>query len=81
MIKIVRAQGELLNAKHNNGMARDEHYAEATRLATEAFEVAKKLNSRLNRYRIQQIYNELLESPYGEELTVAHLGLLLELWT
>ena len=42
--------------------------------------MAKKLNSRLNRHRIQQIYNELKDSPYGEEPTVAHLGLLLELW-
>ena len=80
VIKVVCAQGELLNAKHSSTLARDKHYAEATRLATEAFDVAKKLNSRLNRHRIQQIYNELKNSPYGEEPTVAHLGLLLELW-
>jgi hypothetical protein len=81
MITIVRAQGEMLNAKHTGRLARDKHYAEATRLATEAFDVAKKLNSRLNRHRIQEIYNELKKSPYGEEPTVAHLGLLLERWS
>jgi hypothetical protein len=79
-VKTVRAQGEILNAKHSNAQARDKHYAEATRLATEAFDMARSLNSRLNRHRIQEIYNKLLESPYGEEPTVAHLGLLLELW-
>jgi hypothetical protein len=80
IIQIVRAQGELLDAKNTSRLAQDEHYAEATRLATEAFDLAKKLNSRLNRYRIQEIYNKLKKSPYGEEPTVAHLGLLLEQW-
>jgi hypothetical protein len=79
-VKIVRAQGELLNAKHSSRLSRDKHYVEATRLATEAFDVARSLNSRLNRQRIQEIYNELKKSPYGEEPTVARLGLLLELW-
>jgi hypothetical protein len=79
-IKILRAQGEMLNAKKSRGLAQDEHYAEATALATEAFDVALKLNSRLSRHRIQGIYNELLESPYGEEPSVARLGLLLEQW-
>lgn len=79
-IKIVRAQGELLAARKANELARDKHYAEATQLATEAFDVARSLNSRLNRHRIQEIYNELKKSPYGEEPSVAHLGLLLELW-
>jgi hypothetical protein len=80
MIKITRAQGEMLNAKQSSGLAQDEHYAEATALATEAFDVAQKLNSRSNRYLIQKIYNELLASPYGEEPSVARLGLLLEQW-
>jgi len=79
-VKILRARGELLDAKKSRGLARDEHYAEATSLATEAFDVARSLNSRLNRSHIQQAYNELKKSPYGEEPTVAHLGLLLELW-
>jgi hypothetical protein len=34
----------------------------------------------LNRHRIREIYNKLKNSPYREEPTVAHLGLLLELW-
>ena len=79
-IKIVSAQGEMLNAKYSSGLARDKHYAEATRLATEALPIARSLNSRLNRHRIQEIYNDLSASPYAEEPTVAHLGLLLELW-
>jgi hypothetical protein len=80
IIQIVRAQGELLNARNSRRLAQDEHYAEATALATEALPIARSLNSRLNRDRIQQIYNELSESPYGEEPTVAHLGLLLQNW-
>ena len=69
-----------MDAKKSRGLARDEHYAEATILATEAFDVARSLKSRLNRHHIQEIYNELLKSPYSEESTVAHLGLLLEVW-
>lgn len=80
IITVVRAQGEMLNAKKASGLARDKHYAEATQLATEAIDVAKSLNSRLNRHRIQEIYHELKKSPYGEEPSVAHLGLLLERW-
>jgi hypothetical protein len=78
MIKIVRVQGRLSSAKNSKGLMQDEHYAEATALATEALSVAEKLNSRLNREHVQQIYNELNESPYGEEPAVARLGLLLE---
>jgi hypothetical protein len=80
IIQIVRAQGELLDAKNSSRLEQDKHYAEATALATDALPIAKKLNSRLNRDRIQQIYNALSESPYGEEPSVAHLGLLLQHW-
>jgi hypothetical protein len=80
IIQIVRAQGELLGAKNSSGLEQDKHYAEATTLATDALPIAKKLNSRLNRDRIQQVYNQLSESPYGEEPSVAHLGLLLQHW-
>jgi hypothetical protein len=80
IIQRVRAQGELLNARKSSGLKQDQHYAEATRLATEALPIARSLNTRLNRDRIQEIYNELSESSYGEEPTVAHLGLLLQNW-
>jgi len=80
IIQIVRAQGEMQSARNSSRLAQDKHYAEATRLATEALPLAKQLNSRLNRQRIQEIYDELRASPYGEEPTVAHLGLLLRNW-
>jgi hypothetical protein len=42
----------MLDARKSSGLAQDEHYAEATALATEALPIAKKLNSRLSRDRI-----------------------------
>ena len=80
LIQVCRARGELLKAKHSSGLKQDQYYAEATLLATEALTLAKQLQSRLNRDRIQYIYQELRESPYRDEPAVARLGLMLLKW-
>jgi len=80
MVQVLRAQGDIINAKYSSGLKRDRHYGEATELAIEALRLAKTLESRVNRDRILGIYQQLMKSPYQHEPMVARLGLMLANW-
>jgi len=80
ILLVVRAEGEMVSATKTRGQTQDKHYAEATALAIEALQLAKKLKSGLNKSRVQHIYIQLSASPYKEEPAVARLGLMLKNW-
>jgi hypothetical protein len=81
IIDIMRAQGKLKEAGLvKSAITKEQCYIEATVLATHAFDVAKQIHSRLNRDRIEALYEGLVLSPYGDNPAVARLGLKLKMW-
>ncbi|MBV9689227.1 MAG: hypothetical protein JO202_05885, partial [Ktedonobacteraceae bacterium] len=80
-ITIVRAQGLLKQAAHSSSpLGKEQCYYEATVLATEALDVAQQIKSRLNRDRIEQLYEQLKASMFGQDPAVVRLGWKLSRW-
>ncbi len=59
----------------------NKEYEQATRLALSALEISRKLHSKLNRDRIEQLYHRLGETTYKYEPLLARLGVQLRMWT
>ncbi|MBV9022110.1 MAG: hypothetical protein JOZ71_15535 [Ktedonobacteraceae bacterium] len=80
-IAIVRAQGLLKQATQSSSpLGKEQCYYEATVLATEALDVAQQIKSRLNRDRIEQLYEQIKASTFGEDPAVVRLGWKLSRW-
>ncbi len=81
ILSIVRAQGLLKQAAQTSSpLSKEQCYYEATVVATEALDVAQQIKSRLSRDCIEQIYEQLKASTFGEEPAVVRLGWKLSKW-
>ncbi|MBV9690448.1 MAG: hypothetical protein JO202_12160 [Ktedonobacteraceae bacterium] len=81
ILSIVRAQGLLKQAAQTSSpLGKEQCYYEATIVATEALDVAQQIKSRLNRDRIEQLYEQLKASMFGQDPAVVRLGWKLSRW-